>query len=79
MSNLAKNLANAIENEDKIVIVADYDCDGATSCAIGLTGLKAMGANIDFIVPNRFKHGYGLSPSVVDLVVPMKAKWILTV
>lgn len=79
MSNLARNLANAIENEDKIVIVADYDCDGATSCAIGLTGLKAMGANIDFIVPNRFKHGYGLSPSVVDLVVPMKAKWILTV
>ncbi|HCJ8469435.1 TPA: single-stranded-DNA-specific exonuclease RecJ [Escherichia coli] len=79
MSNLARNLANAIENEDKIVIVADYDCDGATSCAIGLTGLKAMGANIDFIVPNRFKHGYGLSPSVVDLVIPMKAKWILTV
>lgn len=79
MSNLARNLANAIENEDKIVIVADYDCDGATSCAIGLTGLRAMGANIDFIVPNRFKHGYGLSPSVVDLVVPMKAKWILTV
>lgn len=79
MKKLAKNLADAIEKEEKIVIVADYDCDGATSCAIGLTGLKAMGANIDFIVPNRFKHGYGLSPAVVDLVIPMKAKWILTV
>jgi len=81
MKSIAFNLANAIENQDKITIVADYDCDGATSCAIGLTGLQKMGANIDFVVPNRFEHGYGLSPKVIDMLIETKGKpvWILTV
>lgn len=81
MKSMAFNLSNAIENNEKITIVADYDCDGATSCAIGLTGLQAMGANIDFVVPNRFKHGYGLSPKVIDMLIEEKGKpvWILTV
>lgn len=81
MKSIAFNLANAIENKDKITIVADYDCDGATSCAIGLTGLQKMGANIDFVVPNRFEHGYGLSPKVIDMLIETKGKpvWILTV
>lgn len=79
IKKLSYHLANAIEKQEKIMIVADYDCDGATSCAIALTGLKRMGANIDFMVPNRFKHGYGLSPAVVDAILPKKPIWILTV
>jgi len=50
----AERLSRAIHAREKIVIVADYDADGATACAVGLRGLRAMGADIDFIVPNRF-------------------------
>ena len=53
----------------RLLIVADYDCDGATACAVGLRALSAMGADVDFLVPNRFETGYGLSPAVVDLAV----------
>jgi len=53
----AERLAFAIHAREKIVIVADYDADGATACAVGLRGLRAMGADIDFIVPNRFEFG----------------------
>src|SRR5690606_13258156 len=51
------------------LIVADYDCDGATACAVGIRGLRSMGAIVDFLVPNRFETGYGLSPAVVDLAL----------
>ena len=60
-------LADAIAAGKKLVIVADYDCDGATACAVGLRGLRAMGAKVDFIVPNRFEYGYGLTPEIVAL------------
>ena len=60
-------LADAIAQGRKLVIVADYDCDGATACAVGLRGLRAMGARVDFIVPNRFEYGYGLTPEIVAL------------
>ena len=60
-------LADAIAAQKKMLIVADYDCDGATACAVGLRGLRAMGAVVDYLVPNRFETGYGLSPAVVDL------------
>ncbi len=67
----AKYLANAIEAGKKLLIVADYDCDGATACAVGMKGLKALGApwniQIDYFVPNRFTLGYGLTPEVVEL------------
>lgn len=66
MNDAAKMLADAIQNKTRMCIVADYDVDGATACAIGIRGLKMFGADIDFFVPNRFKHGYGLQPSVVD-------------
>src|SRR5690606_9655406 len=55
-------LADVIAEKKKLVIVADYDCDGATACAVALRGLRAMGAIVDFIVPNRFEYGYGLTP-----------------
>ena len=62
-------LADAIQAGRRLLIVADYDCDGATACAVGLRALSAMGADVDFLVPNRFETGYGLSPAVVDLAV----------
>jgi single-stranded-DNA-specific exonuclease len=62
-------LADAIERNKRLLIVADYDCDGATACAVGLRALAAMGANVDFLVPNRFETGYGLSPAVVELAL----------
>ncbi len=60
-------LADAITAHSRLLIVADYDCDGATACAVGLLGLRAMGAHVDYLVPNRFEYGYGLTPEIVDL------------
>ena len=57
---------------EKIVIVADYDADGATACAVGVRGLAAMGAVVDFLVPNRFEYGYGLTP---EIVAAGRARW----
>ncbi|NQW83857.1 MAG: single-stranded-DNA-specific exonuclease RecJ, partial [Alcaligenaceae bacterium] len=65
----AKLLADAIAANKKMLIVADYDCDGATACAVGLRALRAMGADVDYLVPNRFETGYGLSPAVIDLAL----------
>ena len=60
-------LADAIAAGKKILIVADYDCDGATACAVGLRALRRMGATVGYLVPNRFETGYGLSPEVAQL------------
>ena len=63
----ALRLHQAILRKEKIVVIADYDCDGATSCAVAVSGLRALGADINYVVPDRMVHGYGISPSVVDL------------
>src|SRR5262249_58923277 len=63
----AARLADAIARRERIVIVADYDADGATACAVGMRGLRAFGADVDFLVPNRFEYGYGLTPEIVAL------------
>src|SRR3979490_1177318 len=55
-------LADAIAAGKRMLIVADYDCDGATACAVGVRALSAFGANVGFLVPNRFELGYGLPP-----------------
>ncbi len=73
----ASFLADAIAAKKKIVIVADYDCDGATACAVGLRGLRLLGANTDFIVPNRFEYGYGLTPEIVELTAHEKSPHII--
>ncbi len=73
----AKFLADAIDAGRRMVIVADYDCDGATACAVGVRGLRAMGAHIDYIVPNRFEYGYGLTPEIVALAVKEKSPEII--
>jgi single-stranded-DNA-specific exonuclease len=78
-TDAARLLADAIEAEARILIVADYDCDGATACAVGLRALRAFGATVDFLVPDRFVHGYGLSPSVVELAASMSPDLIVTV
>lgn len=76
---VAMTIARGIVAKERFVVVADYDCDGATACAVAVSGLRAFGADIDFVVPNRFIHGYGLTPSVVEMVVPTNPKWIVTV
>ena len=75
----AQRLATAIEQRQKILIIADYDADGATACSVGIKGLRNMGAVVDFFVPNRFEHGYGLTPELADIAAQMGAQLILTV
>lgn len=63
----AKLITQAIREQWWITISGDYDCDGATGTSVAYLGLKMLGAqNVKYIVPNRFKHGYGLSPALVD-------------
>ena len=61
----AARLADAIARGERILVIADYDADGATACALAVRGLAAMGAVVEFLVPNRFEYGYGLTPEIV--------------
>lgn len=76
---MAALLADAISQQKKLLIVADYDADGATACAVGMRGLTAMGAIVDYIVPNRFEYGYGLTPEIVRLAATQSPDILLTV
>jgi len=78
----ARLLADAIAQNLHICVVADYDCDGATACAVALRGLKMLGAapeQVSFVVPDRALHGYGLTPPIVDLVRAKNAQVLVTV
>ncbi len=72
-------LADAIAAKRRLLIVADYDCDGATACAVGLRALRAFGADVSYLVPNRFETGYGLTPEVARLAAERKPALIITV
>ncbi|OGT84701.1 MAG: single-stranded-DNA-specific exonuclease RecJ [Gammaproteobacteria bacterium RIFCSPLOWO2_02_FULL_61_13] len=72
-------LADAIAAQQRILIVADYDCDGATACAVGLRALRAMGAKVDYLVPDRFRYGYGLTPEIVARAAQSRPDMIVTV
>jgi single-stranded-DNA-specific exonuclease len=72
-------LADCIAAQKKILIVADYDCDGATGCAVGLRALRMMGATVDYLVPDRFTLGYGLSPEVAQLAAARQPDLVMTV
>lgn len=74
-------LLEALQEQWRVMIVADFDSDGATSCALAIRGLRAMGLqNIRFIVPNRFVHGYGLTPELVnDIAEDNQPDLLLTV
>lgn len=75
----AKLLADAVTMKKSILIVADYDCDGATACAVGLRALRAMGGTVGYLVPNRFETGYGLSPEVARLAAAKRPDLLVTV
>jgi len=77
LPQMARLLADAISQQKKLLIVADYDADGATACAVGLRGLRALGASVDYLVPNRFEYGYGLTPEIVRLARNTKRPDIL--
>ena len=78
-SEMAKLLADAIAANKKILVIGDYDADGATATAVAVKGLKSMGANVDFLVPNRFEYGYGLTPEIVALASTLKPDILITV
>lgn len=67
VSTMAARLADAILARKRLLIVADYDSDGATACAVGIRALRKFGAIVDYLVPNRFEYGYGLTPEIVRL------------
>ncbi|WP_417070976.1 single-stranded-DNA-specific exonuclease RecJ [Niveibacterium terrae] len=79
LAEAAKLLADTITAEEPMLIVADYDCDGATACAVGLRGLRAMGAKVDYLVPRRIEDGYGLTPSIVEQAALRHPKLLITV
>ena len=74
---MASLLADAIAAKKRLLIVADYDSDGATACAVGLRILRKLGAHVDYLVPNRFEFGYGLTPEIVQLAHATKHPDIL--
>ncbi|MEO8121332.1 MAG: DHH family phosphoesterase, partial [Rhodoferax sp.] len=76
----AKLLADAIALDKKLCIVADYDCDGATACAVGIRGLRLLGAkHVDYIVPDRVVDGYGLTSPISQRVKDSGADLLITV
>ena len=72
-------LADAIAAGKRMLIVADYDCDGATACAVGVRALSSLGASVGYLVPNRFEHGYGLTPEIVSLAAQASPHLLITV
>ena len=79
VEDAARLLADAIEAGARMVIVADYDCDGATACAVGIRALRAFGAEVGYLVPNRFEYGYGLTPAIVELAMGLEPEVLITV
>ena len=76
----AGRIAEAVREGQRILLVGDFDADGATSVALGVSLLRALGASaVDFVVPNRFEFGYGLSPELVDLALQRSPELIVTV
>ncbi|EDV6359484.1 single-stranded-DNA-specific exonuclease RecJ [Salmonella enterica subsp. enterica serovar Typhimurium var. 5-] len=80
IDNAVEILYNAFREGTRIIVVGDFDADGATSTALSVLGMRALGCdNISYLVPNRFEDGYGLSPEVVDQVKARGAQLIVTV
>jgi single-stranded-DNA-specific exonuclease len=78
----ARLLADVIANKQRVCVVADYDCDGATACAVAIRGLRLLGAapdTLSYVVPDRAVHGYGLTPAIVDLAMVQRPDLLLTV
>lgn len=78
-AEMARQLADAIAQQQRILIIGDYDADGATATSVAMRGLRMMGAEVDFLVPNRFEYGYGLTPEIVALAATRQPQVLLTV
>ena len=76
---LAEVLADAVETGRRLLIVGDYDADGATAAAVGVLALRRFGATVDSLVPNRFEYGYGLTPEIVRVAAERRPDFIVTV
>ncbi|MCB6182000.1 single-stranded-DNA-specific exonuclease RecJ [Leeia sp. TBRC 13508] len=79
IQSAASQLTDAILNKKRLLIIADYDADGATACAVAVRGLRMLGGLVEFIVPNRFEYGYGLSPDIVELARERQPDFLITV
>src|SRR5258706_8761003 len=79
VDDAARLLADSIASKERLLIVADYDADGATACAVGVKALRAMGASVEYLVPNRFEHGYGLTPEIVQEAAKRSPDLLITV
>ncbi len=80
MSAALSRLEQAMRNDERMLVVGDFDADGATSSALAVLAMRAMGArHIDFLVPNRFDYGYGLTPEIVAVAAQQKPGLIITV
>ena len=75
----ANRLSHALKNKQHIVVVGDYDADGATATALAVSALRQMGGVVDYLLPNRFTDGYGLNPALVDMAKAMGGDLLLTV
>jgi single-stranded-DNA-specific exonuclease len=69
MNQVIRLLEEAIDSNASVCIIADYDCDGASACAVAVRGLRMFGLRVDYLVPNRREHGYGLTPPIVELAL----------
>ena len=81
-SEAGRLLADTLQGGGRVCVVADYDCDGATACAVALRGLAMLGARpgtLSYVVPDRAVHGYGLTPAIVDLALQQRPALLLTV
>jgi len=80
LDQAAKLIKHHLEQDSTILIIGDFDCDGATSVALGMLALPAMGATrVEYLVPNRFEYGYGLTPEIVDVARRYNPDLIITV
>ena len=76
----ASLICDAIKAGKRVLIIGDYDTDGATAVVLGLSGLKSMGlGDVDYLVPNRFEHGYGLSPEIAEVALQKNPDIVITV
>ncbi|MGH8727603.1 MAG: single-stranded-DNA-specific exonuclease RecJ [Burkholderiales bacterium] len=76
---MARILVDGIAAGKRFLVVADYDADGATACAVCIRALRAFGGNVGYLVPNRFEYGYGLTPEIVSLAYEQKPDFLITV
>jgi len=80
MNEAVARLTHAVVSNESMLIVGDFDCDGATSTAVAVLGLRMMGATqVDYLVPNRFEYGYGLSPEIVEVAHTQSPSLLITV